>query len=112
VISVVTVTVVVIAFVSVFFFVSVGVAMSVLVVLVVPMALVKLPALGIPVIVGVGPVGARVGWTIIVTGDPAIVISLGSPVSFKPDELGCGRWRWWWFVAERWGCNSDVDGDL
>jgi hypothetical protein len=84
--------VIVIAVVIVIFIVSIGVAFSVamamVVVFAVPVALVKLPALGIPVVVRVDPVGARIRRMIIVSSDPAVMVSLGSPKAVNPDDVG------------------------
>jgi hypothetical protein len=110
------VIVIVIAVVVVIFIVSIGVAFAAAVVtavvFAVPVALVKLPALGMPFVLRVNPVGARIGRMIIVPSDPAVMVSLGSPKAANPNDVGCGRrWGRGFEADRRRGC-SDVDRDL
>ena len=113
-ISDLVVIVIVVAMVIVIFIVSIGVAFSATVVMVfaVPVALVKLPALGIAVVVRVDPVGARIRRMIVVPSDPAVMVSLGSPEAVNPDDVGCWRRRRRGFETDWRRRRSDVDRDL
>jgi hypothetical protein len=53
-------------------------------VLAVPVTFVHLPALLVVVVVGMGPVGAGVGWPLPDAGDPDVVVAANSPVAIDP----------------------------
>jgi hypothetical protein len=84
--------------------VGVAVAMS-------PVAFAIMPAASALFVMRGIPGGALVGWPHVVTGDPAIVISLWRPESRNPDKRGFRR-RWRHLNADRRRCNPNVDRDL
>jgi hypothetical protein len=96
--------------VSVAMFMSVR--MTVFVVLVVPVAFVVVPAIRVPVVVGMTPVRAGIGWSFIAAGNPAIMMSLRHPEAAYPYHRGF-RWRWRRrFIANRRWRYPDGDGNL
>lgn len=109
----VTVVMIVIAFSSVVSIVIVfPVSMSVSVAVPMsPVAFAIMPAARALFVMRGIPGGALVGWPHVVTGDPAIVISLWRPESRNPDKRGFRR-RWRHLNADRRRCNTNVDRDL
>jgi hypothetical protein len=86
-------------------------AVAVVVVFMIPVSFVHLPALLVMIVVRVAPVGAFVRRTVPASLDPAVVVAVGSPISFNPGVAGAGDWSAL-FVAERRGCGSDVYRNL
>ena len=84
--------------------VSVAVPMS-------PVAFAIMPAARALFVMRGIPGGALVGWPHVVTGDPAIVISLWRPESRNPDKRGFRR-RWRHLNADWRRCNTNIDRDL
>ena len=81
------------------------------VVFAVPMAFMNLPALLVVVVVGMAPVGARVGWPLPSAGDPDIVAAARAPVPIDPGVAFCRHGRSH-LIAEWWRRGTDVDLDL
>ena len=63
-----------------------AVVMVVAMVFVIPVAFVDLPSLPIVVVVGMGPIGARIGWPLPDAGDPDVAVAVHSPIAVDPDE--------------------------
>jgi hypothetical protein len=55
-------------------------------VFVVPVAFMYSPTFAVVVVVGMGPVGAGVGWPLPGTRNPDVAIAVRSPVAISPDE--------------------------
>src|ERR1700730_17376684 len=85
--------------------------MAVVMILAVPVAFMVLPAFLIVVIVRVAPIPPFVRRPLPMSRDPAIAMTLGSPVAFDPDESGPWK-RHRPFVAQGWRRGSDVDRNL
>jgi hypothetical protein len=58
---------------------SIGVTMAVIMILPAPGAFTIMPPTRSMLVMRTGPICARIGWSYIVTGDPAIVLTLGRP---------------------------------
>src|ERR1700751_6037268 len=88
------------------------VRMAVFVVLVVPVPFVVVPAIRVPVVVGMTPVRAGIWRAVVVTGNPAIMMSLRHPEAGYPYHRGL--WRWWRrrFIGYRRGRYPNGDGNL
>jgi hypothetical protein len=79
-------------------------------VFVVPMAFVDLPALLVVVVVGMGPVGAGVGWPLPDTGNPDVATAVNSPVAVDPGVALCRHGRSY-LISHRWW-RAEIDLDL
>ncbi len=91
--------------------VIVAVVVVVAVVIVVPMAFMYLPALLVMVVVGVGPIGAGIGWPLPGTGHPHIVIASNAPVAIDPGVAFCW-YRRSRFIADRRRRGADINLNL
>jgi hypothetical protein len=91
-----------------FVVVVLAMAVTVVVVFVVPVSLVELPALLVVVIVGMIPVGSFVGRTVPASLNPAIVVTIGGPISLNPGVAGAGHWSAGLDSQGRWR-RSDVN---
>ena len=80
-------------------------------VFVIPVPFMYLPPLLVVVVVGVGPVGAGVGWPLPGAGDPDIAVAMNSPIAIDPDEVWC-RHRRPHFIADWRRRGADIDLDL
>ena len=80
------------------------------VVFAVPVPFANLPTFAVVVVVGVGPVGAWVGWPLPCAGYPDIVPAANSPVAVDPDEAFFRHGRRD-FIAD-WRRRADIDLDL
>ena len=83
----------------------------IVVILMVPVAFMKLPAFLIMVVMGMGPICAFVRRALPVSCNPAIVVTLGYPVSLDPNKACTGR-RATTLIAQRRRRGSDVNRNL
>jgi hypothetical protein len=81
------------------------------VVFAIPVPFMNLPTFVVVIVVGVGPVGAGVGWALPSAGDPDIVAAARTPVPVDPGEafLRHGRLD---FIADWRRRGTDIDLDL
>jgi hypothetical protein len=86
-------------------------AVAVVVVFMIPVSFVQLPALLVMIVVRVAPIGAFVRRTVPAALDPAVVATVGGPISFNPSVAWTGNWSAL-FVAEGRGSGSDVYRNL
>ena len=77
----------------------------------VPMAFMNSPTFAVVVVVGMAPVGARVGWPLPSAGDPDIVAAARAPVSIDPGVAFFRHGRSY-LIADRWRWRADIDLDL
>jgi len=92
---------------------SIGVTMpmAVIMILSAPRAFTIVPATRSMLVMWTGPICAWIGRPYVVTGDPAIVLTLRRPETAYPDERRF--WRWWRrLITNRRRGYPDVDGDL
>src|SRR5450755_4610693 len=82
-----------------------------IVIFVIPMALVQLPALLIVVVMRVIPVCAFIRSMVPTSGNPAVVASIGRPVTIDPGIAGTGG-DTALFVAHRRRAGADVQRHL
>jgi hypothetical protein len=92
---------------------SIGVTMPVTVIMVFPgpRAFTVMPSMRSVLVVRTGPICAGVGRLYIVTGNPAIVLTLRRPESAYPDERRFRRWRGC-LITNRRRCYPDINGNL
>jgi hypothetical protein len=86
--------------------------MAVIMIFMAPMPFVVSPPFSIVVVVWMRPGCTRVGRSIVVSGDPTIVVSLRRPESAHPDHADDRRWRRRRLIRYRWWCNPDIDRNL
>ena len=77
----------------------------------VPVPFMNLPTFAVVVVVGVGPVGAGVGWALPSAGDPDVVTAARAPVAVDPGVTFCWQGRHY-FIANRWRWGADIDLNL
>jgi hypothetical protein len=80
----------------------------VVMILMIPVSLVVAPAAVVMIPVRMAPIRSGVWPAIPASVDPAVVISVRSPVAFNPDEAGTRR-RAWLFIAKRRRWSADVN---
>ena len=85
--------------------------MIVVVIFVVPVAFMELPAFPIMVVMRMVPIGSSVWRALPVSGNPAIVMPVGGPVSLDPNKT-CLRRRTMALIAERRRRCSDINRNL
>src|ERR1700737_322057 len=92
-------------------FMVVGIVVGIAMVFAVPVPFMNLPTFAVVVVVGVGPVGAGVGWALPSAGDPDIVTAARAPVRIDPGEVFCGHGRPD-LIADWRRRGTDIDLDL
>jgi len=85
--------------------------MVIIVILVIPVTFVVCPALLVMVVMGMGPICAFVRRALPVSRNPAIVVTLGYPVSLDPNKARTWRWATTLIAKRRRRC-SDVNRNL
>jgi hypothetical protein len=80
-------------------------------VFVVPVSFVNLPTLLVVVVVGVGPVGAGVGWPLPSAGYPDVATTTRAPVPIGPGVAFSGHGRSH-LIADCWRWGTDIDLNL
>jgi hypothetical protein len=90
----------------------VGMPVAMFMVLAVPVPFIVTPAIGVPVIVGMTPVGPRERRLFVAAGNPAIMMSLRHPEAAYPYHRGLRRWWRWRFIGNRRWRYPDGDGNL
>jgi hypothetical protein len=85
---------------------------AVIVIFMAPVTFVISPSFPIVVVMWMGPGCARVGWMVVVSGDPTVVLSLWRPKAAHPDHPDGGRWRRRGFIRYRWRRNPDIYRNL
>lgn len=88
------------------------VAVIVIVIFMAPVTFVISPAFPIVVVMWMGPGCAWIGWMVVVSGDPTVVLSLWRPKTAHPDHPDGGRWRRRGFIRYRWRRNPDIYRNL
>ena len=86
--------------------------MSMAVIFMAPVTFVVSPSFPIVVVMWMGPGCARVGWLLVASGHPTIVVTLRRPEAAHPDHPN-GR-RWWrrGLIRYRWRRNPDIYRNL
>ena len=87
-------------------------SMAVIVIFMPPVTFVVAPAFPIVVVMWVGPGCARIGWSLVASGHPTIVVTLRCPEASHPDHADGRRWRWRRFIRYRWRRNPDIYRNL
>ena len=77
----------------------------------VPVPFMNLPTFAVVIVVGVGPVGAGVGWALPSAGDPDIAAATRAPIPVDPGITSSRHGRSH-LVAEWWRWGSDIDLNL
>jgi hypothetical protein len=85
--------------------------MVVAVVFMIPVTLVVCPAVGVVVVVGVGPIGARIGWPAPHSGDPHVTSPGPVPIPVHPNVARTGK-RGANLIAQRRWSGAYVYADL
>jgi hypothetical protein len=85
--------------------------MAVVVIFMIPVAFVQLPSLLIVVVVGMIPIGTRIGRLLPASRNPPVMVTIGGPVAFNPGVAWAGRIASA-FVAYRRGCAADIQRNL
>jgi hypothetical protein len=86
--------------------------MSMAVIFMAPVTFVVSPAFPIVVVMWVGPGCAGVGWLLVSSGHPTIVVTLRRPEAAHPDHP---NGRGWWrrgLIRHRWRRNPDIYRNL
>lgn len=92
--------------------VPVGLSMAVIVIFMAPVPFVEAPTFRVVVVMWMRPGCAWVGWLLVASGNPTIVVSLRRPEAAHPDHPDCGGWRRGRLIGyRRWG-NSHIHGNL
>jgi len=81
------------------------------VVFAVPVSFMNLPTFAVVVVVGVGPVGAGVGWLLPDAGDPDVAVATCAPVPIDPGVAFSGHERPD-LISHRRRRGADIDLDL
>ena len=81
------------------------------VVFAVPVSFMNLPTFAVVVVVGVGPVGAGVGWPLPDARDPDVAVATRAPVSIDPG-VAFSRHDRSYLIADWWRWGADIDLDL
>jgi hypothetical protein len=91
---------------------SVRLPMAVIVIFSVPVPFVVSPPILIVVVVRVRPKCPLVGWFLVASGHPAVVVTLRRPEAAHPDHPDSGRRRRGWLIRYWWRRNPDIYGNL
>jgi hypothetical protein len=91
--------------------VVVMVVVVIAVVFAVPVPFMNLPTLAVVVVVGVGPVGAGVGWLLPDAGDPDVAVATRAPVPIDP-SVAISRHGGSYLISHRRRRGTDIDLDL
>jgi hypothetical protein len=79
-------------------------------VFVIPMASMNLPALLVVIVVGMAPVGARVGWPLPDAGYPDVAAAARAPVAIDPGIALSWHGRSYLIAhRRRWGADIDLN---
>ena len=77
-----------------------------------PVPFVEAPTFRVVVVLWMRPGGAWVGWLLVASGHPTIVVSLRRPEAAHPDHPDGGRRGRGWLIGYRRRCNSHIHGNL
>jgi hypothetical protein len=92
--------------------VPVGLSMAVIAIFVAPVSFVEAPTIRVVVVMRMRPGCAWVGWLLVASRNPTIVVPVRRPETAHPDHPGCRRWRWGRLIRyRRWG-NSHIHRNL